>query len=53
MMRLVAPGEIKPTATTWALVAEACGCADHQELLARLGAARQSVGELWNRVKEG
>jgi glutamate-ammonia-ligase adenylyltransferase len=52
MIRLVAPGEIKPTAATWALVAAACGCADHQELLARHAAARQCVAELWTRVKE-
>ena len=25
MMRLVAPGDIKPTPETWQLVAEACG----------------------------
>jgi glutamate-ammonia-ligase adenylyltransferase len=51
MMRLVAPGDVKPTADTWQLVAEACGAASWDELLAEHDAARQSVCELWNRIK--
>jgi glutamate-ammonia-ligase adenylyltransferase len=53
MMRLVAPSDVKPTAETWQLVAEACGAASWDELLAEHDAARQSVSELWNRIKEG
>ena len=34
MMRLIAPGDVKPTADTWQLVAEACGAASWDELLA-------------------
>jgi len=49
MMRLVAPGDVKPTADTWQLVAEACGAASWDELLAEHDAARQSVSELWDR----
>jgi len=51
MMRLVAPGEVQPTATTWQLVAEACGAASWDELLAETDAARQSVAWRWNRIK--
>jgi len=53
MMRLVAPGDVKPTADTWQLVAEACGATSWDELLAEHDAARQSVCDLWNRIKEG
>jgi len=53
MMRLVAPGDVKPTADTWQLVAEACGAASWDELLAEHDAARQSVSELWDRIKRG
>ena len=53
MMRLVAPGTVKPTAETWELVAGACAAASTEELLAEHDAARQSVTELWNRIKEG
>jgi len=53
MMRLVAPSDVKPTAETWQLVAEACGAASWDELLAEHDAARHSVAELWNRIKEG
>ncbi|MGE5562644.1 MAG: bifunctional [glutamate--ammonia ligase]-adenylyl-L-tyrosine phosphorylase/[glutamate--ammonia-ligase] adenylyltransferase [Bacillota bacterium] len=53
MMRLVAPGEVKPTPDTWRLVSEACGAADWDELLAEQEAARQRIAELWNRIKEG
>ena len=51
MMRLVAPGEVKPTAETWDLVAEACGAASWDELLVEHDAARQSIAELWNGIK--
>jgi glutamate-ammonia-ligase adenylyltransferase len=53
MMRLVAPSDVKPTPKTWQLVAEACGAASWDELLAEHDAARHSVSELWNRIKEG
>ncbi len=52
MMRLVAPGEVKPTAETWQLVAEACGAASWDELLAEHDAARQSISNLWNSIKQ-
>jgi glutamate-ammonia-ligase adenylyltransferase len=51
MMRLVAPGDIKPTAETWQLVAEACGATSWDELLAEHDAARQSVAELWDSIR--
>ena len=51
MMRLVAPADVKPNAETWQLVAEACGAASWDELLAEHDAARQSVTDLWNRIK--
>ncbi len=53
MMRLVAPGDVKPTAETWQLVAEACGASSWEELLAEHDAARQSISELWNSIKRG
>jgi glutamate-ammonia-ligase adenylyltransferase len=53
MMRLVAPGDIKPTAESWQLVAEACGAASWDELLAEHNAARQRIAALWNRIKQG
>ncbi len=53
MMRLVAPADVKPTPETWQLVAEACGAATWDELLAEHDAARQSIAELWTRIKEG
>ncbi len=53
MMRLVAPANVKPTPETWQLVAEACGAATWNELLAEHDAARQSIATLWNRIKEG
>ena len=52
MMRLVAPGDVKPTAATWQLVAEACGSTSWDELLAQHEAARQSISALWNRIKD-
>jgi len=51
MMRLAAPGDIKPTAETWQLVAEACDAASWDALLAEHDAARHSVAELWDRIK--
>jgi len=51
MMRLVAPGDVKPTADTWQLVAEACGAASWDELLAEHDAARQSIAELWDSIR--
>jgi glutamate-ammonia-ligase adenylyltransferase len=51
MMRLVAPGDIKPTPGTWQLVAEACGAANWDELLAEHDAARQSIAALWDSIK--
>ena len=53
MMRLVAPGDVKPTAATWELVAEACGAANWNALLAEHDAARHSIAQLWNSIKEG
>jgi len=53
MMRLVAPGDVKPTPDTWQLVAQACGAETWDELLAEHDAARQSIAALWNRIKEG
>ena len=52
MMRLVAPGDVKPTSETWQLVAEACGAASWDALLAEHDAARQSIAGLWNRIKQ-
>src|SRR5258705_543803 len=52
MMRLVAPGDVKPTADTWQLVADACGAASWDELLAEHDVARQSVPDLWTRIKQ-
>jgi glutamate-ammonia-ligase adenylyltransferase len=51
MMRLVAPGEVKPTAETWQLVAETCGAASWDALLAEHDSARQCIAELWTRIK--
>jgi glutamate-ammonia-ligase adenylyltransferase len=53
MMRLVAPGQVKPTRETWQLVAEACGAASWDELLAEHDAARQRIAALWNGIKQG
>jgi glutamate-ammonia-ligase adenylyltransferase len=54
MMRLVAPGDVKPTGATWQLVAEACGASSWDGLLAEHDAARQSIAELWDSIrKEG
>ena len=53
MMRLAAPGDVKPTAETWQLVAEACGASTRDELLAEHDAARQSIRKLWDKIKRG
>lgn len=52
MLRLVAPGDVKPTPETWQLVAEACGAASWDALLAEHDAARQSVRELWDSIRK-
>jgi glutamate-ammonia-ligase adenylyltransferase len=52
MMRLVAPGDVKPTSDTWQLVAEACGAASWGELLAEQDAARHSIAALWTSIKQ-
>lgn len=51
MMRLVAPGSVKPAQETWQLVAETCGAASWDELLAEHDAARQSIAELWDSIR--
>ncbi|HEY7959407.1 MAG TPA: bifunctional [glutamine synthetase] adenylyltransferase/[glutamine synthetase]-adenylyl-L-tyrosine phosphorylase, partial [Sphingomicrobium sp.] len=51
MMRLVAPGSVKPAPETWQLVAEACGAASWDALLAEHDAARQSIAELWDSIR--
>jgi glutamate-ammonia-ligase adenylyltransferase len=51
MMRLVAPGDVKPTTETWQLVAEACGAVNWDELLAEHHAARQRIATLWDSIK--
>ena len=52
MMRLVAPGDVKPTGETWQLVAEACGAASWEELLAEHDSARQRIAALWNSIRQ-
>jgi len=52
MMRLVAPGDIKPTPDTWQLVAEACGADSWNELLAEHDAARHSISQLWDSIRK-
>ena len=52
MMRLVAPGDVKPTPDTWQLVAEACGAASWDGLLAEHDAARQRIAALWDGIKQ-
>ena len=52
MMRLVAPADVKPNSETWQVVADACGAASWDELLAEHDAARQSVAALWDRIKQ-
>ena len=52
MMRLVAPGDVKPTADTRQLVAEACGAGSWEALLAEHDSARQSIAQLWNSIRQ-
>jgi [glutamine synthetase] adenylyltransferase / [glutamine synthetase]-adenylyl-L-tyrosine phosphorylase len=52
MMRLVAPGDVKPTGETWQLVAEACGAVGWDGLLAEHDAARQRIAGLWDSIKQ-
>jgi [glutamine synthetase] adenylyltransferase / [glutamine synthetase]-adenylyl-L-tyrosine phosphorylase len=52
MIRLVAPGDVKPTSETWQLVAESCGAASWDSLLAEHDAARHSIAALWNSIKQ-
>ena len=52
MMRLVAPGDVKPMAATWQLVAEACGAASWDALLAEHDTARQCIAELWDSIRK-
>lgn len=52
MMRLVAPDDVKPTSDTWQLVAEACGAAGWNELLAEHEVARQRIAALWDSIKQ-
>lgn len=51
MMRLVAPGLVKPAPETWDLVAQSCGAGSWNELLAEHDAARQRIAELWNSIR--
>jgi glutamate-ammonia-ligase adenylyltransferase len=52
-MRLVAPDGSVPAPESRPLVAEVCGYADWDALLAAHDAARQRVAALWDRIKEG
>ncbi|HEU4809470.1 MAG TPA: glutamine-synthetase adenylyltransferase, partial [Sphingomicrobium sp.] len=52
-IRLVAPETTSPSEESCNLMARACGAASWKELLARHDEARQSISELWHRVKEG
>jgi glutamate-ammonia-ligase adenylyltransferase len=52
-MRLVAPDGSVPPPESRPLVAEVCGHADWDALLAAHDEARQRVAALWDRVKEG
>ena len=52
-MRLVAPDGSVPPVESQPLVAEVCGYPDWDALLAAHDAARQRIGALWDRVKEG
>jgi glutamate-ammonia-ligase adenylyltransferase len=49
-LRLIAP-DLEPTGESRELMAQACGAADWDELLARHAAARQSISKLWDRIK--
>lgn len=49
-LRLIAP-DLRPTQESRELMARVCGAANWDELLARHDAARQSISELWEKVK--
>jgi glutamate-ammonia-ligase adenylyltransferase len=51
--RLVTPQSTEPAEESRWLVARACGAADWGELLARIAAARQSIGENWRALAAG
>jgi glutamate-ammonia-ligase adenylyltransferase len=51
--RLVAPGGEVPQVESRALVAEVCGHADWASLLEAHDAARQRIGLLWAKVRDG
>lgn len=54
VLRLVAPGgAMEPPPESRSLVASLCGYGTWEALLAAHDEARQRIGELWNRVKEG
>ncbi len=50
--RLVTPGSDEPPEETRPLVARACGTDDWADLLAKIAAARQSVGAAWGAVAQ-
>ena len=52
-IRLVAPETTRPSEESCELMARACGAESWAELLARHDEARQSISELWQRVKGG
>jgi glutamate-ammonia-ligase adenylyltransferase len=51
-LRLLAPGQVKLTAPTEALLARLCGQGDWDTLVAAMAEARQRIAALWARVKE-
>lgn len=51
-LRLLAPGQVKLTAPTEALLARLCGQGDWGALVAAIAAARQRISALWARVRE-
>jgi glutamate-ammonia-ligase adenylyltransferase len=52
MMRLVAPEGNELNPGTWELVAEACGLAGQDALLAEHAAARQCIAALWASIRD-
>lgn len=50
-IRLLAPETANPSEESCELMARACGADSWSELVARHDEARQSVSELWNRIK--
>jgi glutamate-ammonia-ligase adenylyltransferase len=51
-LRLLAPGQVKLTLPTEALLARLCGQQDYSALLAALTGARQRIATFWQRVRE-